>query len=756
MSDPQLTRLTSALADRYRIERELGAGGMATVYLAADLKHDRQVAVKVLRPELSASLGAERFLSEIRTTAKLAHPHILPLHDSGQAEGFLFYVMPFVEGESLRQRLTREGTLPVDEAVRIAREIADALAYAHSHGVIHRDVKPENILLQASHAIVADFGIARAVSAAGSERLTLVGMALGTPSYMSPEQAAGEADVDGRSDLYALASLLYDMLAGEPPFTGPTMESILVQRFTRPAPRITVKRPNVPRGIEAAISTALAREPADRFASVERFAEALDPKSGAGSGESRDRSIAVLPFANMSGEAEAEYFSDGISEEIINALAQLPGLRVAARTSAFSFKGKNTDLRSVGDQLNVSTVLEGSVRKAGNRLRITAQLINVADGYHLWSERFDREHTDIFAIQDEIATAIAAKLEVTLGVRDSGPLVKPPTDNLEAYDLYLKGHALALQRGPSIPRAVECLERAVSLDPEFALAQAELAEALLFASLYGMKRLVDLRERAQEAANRSMMKDPNLPAAHVAQALLAFFVEYDREKATRAWARARELDPFNPETRGMRALYDLCYVHGGFDEGVNEMRAALELDPLNVFGRSQLALLLAWGGRFEEAAAEARQALKLDAEPFYPHWTLLHALILGPKPEEGIAQGVAMLARFGRHPWVMMALALANGRSGRQDAADALYAELAARARTEYVQPGVRGFAALGAGRREDCFRHMREALEVKDPLFTLVALHWPGLGNLAGDPEYLTILKSMGWERPVQGGTPS
>ena len=240
------TRLTAALADRYVIERELGQGGMATVYLARDLKHDRQVAIKVLRPELAATLGSDRFLSEIRTTAKLSHPHILALHDSGVAEGFLFYVMPLVEGETLRARMTREKTLPIGDAVRLAREVADALAYAHAHGVIHRDIKPENILLQSGHAIVADFGIARAVTAAGSERITMTGMAVGTPAYMSPEQAAGERDVDGRSDLYALASVLYEMLAGEPPFTGPSIDAVLVQRFTRPRPGWAPSAPTCP------------------------------------------------------------------------------------------------------------------------------------------------------------------------------------------------------------------------------------------------------------------------------------------------------------------------------------------------------------------------------------------------------------------------------------------------------------------------------------------------------------------------------
>ena len=753
MSD-LVARLTVALADRYRIERELGQGGMATVYLAEDVKHHRKVAVKVLRPEFAAALGPERFLSEIRTTAKLNHPHILPLHDSGEAGGFLFYVMPFIEGESLRDRLVREKHLPVDEAVRLAREVADALAYAHAHDVIHRDIKPENILLQSGHAVVADFGIARAVSAAGAERMTLTGMALGTPAYMSPEQAAGERDVDGRSDLYALASVLYEMLAGEPPFTGTTVDSILVQRFTRPPPKVSAKRPNVPRAIDAALYTAMARAPEDRFATVERFAEVLQTTPGTADSEILDRSIAVLPFANMSGDRDNEYFSDGISEEIINALTQLPRLRVAARTSAFSFKGKNADLRTIGEQLNVSTVLEGSFRKAGGRLRITAQLVNVADGYHLWSERFDRELSDVFAIQDEIATAIARRLEVTLGAGADRPLVKPPTANLEAYDLYLKGHALVLQRGPALLRAVECLEQAVLFDPGFALALAELAEALLLQALYGMTPLQDVRTRAEDATARALAADPQLVGAQIALALFALMAEYNREKSSHAWARAVEIDPAHVEARSLRALYDLCYLRGAFDDAVRESRAALEMDPLSVHARAQLALVLGWG-RSDEAVAEARRGIELDPNAFYPHWALLHALALGPRPEEGVAAGTKMLVKFGRHPWLMMGLSLASGAAGRRETAEALHAELEARARIEYVQPTIRAVAAMGAGRRVELFRLLRAAVEVGDPLFALLAMHWPGFASVRGDPEYTAILRAMGWDQPLADPAP-
>jgi serine/threonine-protein kinase len=724
---------------------------MATVYRARDLKHDRVVAVKVLHEELVRTVGADRFLAEIRTTARLTHPHILPLHDSGEAGGFLFYVMPLVDGESLRDRLVRERRLPVDDAVRVARETADALAYAHAHGVVHRDIKPENILLQSGHALIADFGIARAVAPSGAERITGIGMALGTPAYMSPEQAAGELDVDGRSDLYSLASVLYEMLAGEPPFTGPTVESVIAQRFTRPAPRVTLKRVGVPRAVEAAISTALARAPGDRFATIDRFAAALASKTTRYSDDGGDRSIAVLPFVNMSGDPANDFFSDGVSEEIINALTQLRDLRVAARTSAFSFKGKNVDLRSIGDQLGVGTVLEGSVRQAGNRLRITAQLTNVADGYHLWSERYDREMTDVFAIQDEIANAIAAKLKVALPPHVDGQLVRPATSNVDAYSLYLRGRALELERGPALVTAVECFERAVALDPGYAPAHAALAKSLMLLSMWGMRQPQATHDRAAVASERALELQPGLGAAHVAGALLAFCVHHDRARASRAWERAVELDPADPETAALRAIYDLGYARGALPDAADQVRSALATDPLNVNLRAHLTLMLSWGARHDEAVDEGRRAVQLGPTVFYAHWSLLHAIAFGPSADAGAAAATAMLSAFGRHPWPMMVLALASGAAGRQEVAAAVYAELDARSRTEYVQPTVLAGAALGASRREDVFRHLRNAVEVRDPFFALLALHGPPLASVRDEPEYVAVLREIGWDHPFE-----
>ena len=368
---PISDRLRSALADRYTVEREVGRGGMATVYLAHDLKHDRQVALKVLHPELAASLGPERFLREIKVAARLNHPHIVPLHDSGQAGDLLYYVMPYVDGESLRQRLIREKRLPLDEALEIARDVAAALDYAHRQGVVHRDIKPENVMMHEGEALVTDFGIAKAVTAAANENLTQTGSAVGTPAYMSPEQAAGESELDGRSDVYSLGCMVYEMLSGSAPFTGSTAQAVITKRFTETPPSIRAARANIPEAVDTAVTRSLARVPAERYATAAQFGQALaihgstppghQPTTVVPQAVAAAKSIAVLPFADMSSRRDQEYFCEGMAEEIINALSKIQALQVASRTSAFAFKGKNEDIGEIGRKLKVATVLEGSV-----------------------------------------------------------------------------------------------------------------------------------------------------------------------------------------------------------------------------------------------------------------------------------------------------------------------------------------------------------------------------------------------------------
>src|SRR3989441_660237 len=379
--------LSAALGDRYTIERELGRGGVATGYVARDRRHGREVAVKVLRPDVAAAVGAERFLREIAIAARLTHPHVLPLIDSGQAEGSLYYVMPYVRGETLRQRLAREGRLPLKDALRIARELSAGLDYAHREGFVHRDVKPENVLLADGHAVIADFGIARAIcQACDDENVTEVGLAIGTPEYMSPEQAAGDRELDGRCDMYSLACVIYETLTGDPPFSGVSARAVIAKHLTEPLPPLRARRPDAPAAVEQALARTLAKDPADRFANVAEFVAALEEPPSPGVVPAlvgKTRSIAVLPFVNASADPENEYLSDGITDELINALTKVEGLRIASRTSVFALKGKPQDIRAIGALLGVSAVLEGTVRKSGDRLRITVQLAAADDGRNL-------------------------------------------------------------------------------------------------------------------------------------------------------------------------------------------------------------------------------------------------------------------------------------------------------------------------------------------------------------------------------------
>ncbi len=580
-----LSRLQSALAGRYVVERELGRGGMATVFLAHDVKHDRMVALKVLHPELAASLGPERFLREIKVAARLNHPHILPLHDSGQAGELLYYVMPYVEDESLRHRMNRDKQLPVEDALQIARNVAAALDYAHRHQVVHRDIKPENVMLHEGEALVTDFGIAKAISVAGGETLTQTGIAVGTPAYMSPEQAAGEADPDGRSDVYSLGCMLYEMLAGAPPFTGPTAQAVITRRFTDPVPSLRAARPSVSEAVEQAVTKALARVPGDRFATAAQLAQALTGQTGttppgstaaSHATQSAANSIAVLPFADMSPQRDQEYFCEGMAEEIINALTKIQALRVASRSSAFAFRGQNQDIRKVGEQLGVATVLEGSVRKAGNKLRITAELIKVADGYHVWSERYDRDMEDVFAIQDEIAQNIVRSLRVMLSAEEKRAIEKAPTADIEAYNYYLRGRQFFHQfRRTGIQFARRMFERAMQIDSGYALAHAGAADCCSFLYMYWDASNANL-EGADTYSKKALELAPELAEAHASRGFaVSLSKRYD--EARREFETAIRLDPKLYEAHYLYAR--ACVQEGKLEEAAKHYEDASRTRP---------------------------------------------------------------------------------------------------------------------------------------------------------------------------------
>jgi serine/threonine-protein kinase len=700
-----LEQLIAALADRYVIERELGQGGMAVVYLARDVRHERRVALKVLRPEIGAVLGVERFLAEIKVTANLRHPHLVPLFDSGEAGGLLYYVMPFVEGESLRDRLTRDRQLPLEEALHITREIADALGYAHSLGVVHRDVKPENILLAGGHALVADFGIARAVSAASATRMTESGLAVGTPAYMSPEQATAEPRLDGRSDLYSLACVLYEMLAGEPPYTGPTYHAILARRLTDPMPSLRAARDTVPDHVEGAIRRALARAPADRFATMSGFADALSTKAGT---PPTPRSVAVLPFLNLSADPENEYFADGITEDVIAQLAKIRALKVISRTSVMAFKGRQQPLREIADRLQVATLLEGSVRRAGDRVRIVAQLIDAATDRHLWAETYDRQLTDIFAIQTEVALRIAAALQAELSPDEQARIGREPTSDLRAYQLYLQGrHSFIRYSEEGMRKAIGYFEEAIALDPGYALAHAGVALAYTELGEVGALPPEAAYPGARAAAARALALDPELGDAHCAVAFAKFVYEFDWTGAEQEFQRALELSPSSADTYDLYGR--LCSALGRFDEAITLQQRAQELDPLAHPADVATALLRA--GRYDEALEAAHRAIVLGSAA-RGHSTLGWAYFRKGRIDEGLeALERAVALAPGDTLWLAQ-LGQAHALAGNEERAREILGELEAQSATRYVGPYHMAYVHTGLGQYDRAMDYLEQAFE--------------------------------------------
>ena len=652
--------LEAALADRYRFERVLGRGGFAVVYLAHDLRHDRPVALKVLHDEIAASLGADRFEQEIKLAARLQHPHILGVFDSGSVDGRLWFVMPYIEGESLRDRLNREKQLPVPDALAIAREIADGLHFAHRAGVIHRDIKPENILLAGRHAIVADFGIARAL--AGNTGLTQTGMSVGTPGYMSPEQASGERDLDARSDVYALGCVLYEMLAGEAPHTGPNAQSVIAKTLSAEVRPIHASRPAVSPALDDVIAKALAKVPADRYATAEAFGDALAaaaatmtspvitaqspaarvaPRSrflrspilsvfalgillGGGTlfawrsrhGDAVGRGLAVLPFENV-GAAQDAYFADGITEEVRGKLTSVPGLRVTARTSSNEYKGTKKSLSDVGNELGVEYILTGTVRwetaaDGTRRVRVTPELVSVSTGATKWQEPFDEVMSDVFKVQSGIAEKVATSLGVTLAQDVQQKLNNRPTKNIDAYQEYLLGEketeGMLRTDGLSLGKALPHYERAVALDTTFALAWSRVAS--VYSQNFSVNPSGDLAQKAEEAVTRAMRLGPDNPQVRRAYSRYLRIQKHDFVGALAQLDTALLRDPNNVDLLSMSVGVNALMAR--WDAAVDAAKRASTLDPRNANAADAAARVLHGVRRFPEAEVYAQKALALS------------------------------------------------------------------------------------------------------------------------------------------------
>jgi serine/threonine-protein kinase len=787
-------RLRTALACSFTIERELGQGGMATVYLARDLKNGRQVAIKVLRPELAAAVGSDRFLREIRLVAPLSHPHILPLYDSGEADGILYFVMPYVEGESLRHRLDRGGRLTAAEATRLAAEVAGALEYAHQHGVVHRDIKPENILLQSGQAVVCDFGIAKAIDAASdgdSTRLTSTGIAIGTPFYMSPEQVSGEG-IDGRTDIYSLGCMLFEMLEGVPPYSGNTAAALLVQHSVAPLPPLTASVAGP--ATERIIHRAMAKTPADRFATAGAMRDALLGNSSAptlevsqpsrarkfprsavvavvlaalalggygyrrfGSHLGREQSIAVLNFKNPGDDPAIAPFSAGVSEEITTALDKVPGLHVAARSLLAQFQGEPAQY--IGQKLHVRYVLDGGVRVGGTRRRVSVQLIDVGSGTELWSNEYDRDATDpdVFAVQDSIARAVVSSLRIHLSDSARSSLAIHSTANPRAHDLYLKGRYYWNQRGAgfaaALPKAIDFFSQAIALDSSYAEAFAARAEAYAMVPVFGSAPPAVPFANAKADVIRAFELDSTLANAHTARAMIDVFYDWNWHGAAAEFRRALELDSTDVRAHQFHGI-QLTAI-GQTDSALAELRTAQRLDPTNGIIKTRIGTTLTVAGRYPEAEAAYRQALALDPTNFNARAEL--GTLIGQEGHYDSA--LAMLRAFDDsvHLIIQGGYLLAGplgylyGISGHQPEARRIQRFLESMQKKTYVMPLSHAMVALGLGDTTRALNWIDSAYREHSALVPFLGM--PEFDALRGQPRFDRVVRDIGVILPAAGG---
>jgi serine/threonine protein kinase/Tfp pilus assembly protein PilF len=689
----------SVFADRFEVLETLGRGGMGTVYKVLDRTVDDEIALKILKAEIaSEERTIERFKNELKLARKIIHRNVCRMFDLNQAEGTFFITMEYVPGEDLKNLIRRVGRISPPKAVSLARQIAEGLAEAHRLGVIHRDLKPQNIMVdREGSARIMDFGIARLI---GGPELTEAGLIIGTPETMSPEQAEG-LPADTRSDIYSLGVILYELVTGKVPFQGETALSVAIKHKTESPVDPRRLNEGITVSLSGLILRCLAKDPGSRYQDAGELLAGLlevekemsgtpatlnaEPRSGQPAGEQSVRSVAVLPFKDMSPQRDQDYFCEGLAEELINALTQVHDLKVAARTSSFSFKGKDSDIREIGRSLSVAAVLEGSVQKAGNRLRITAQLISVSDGYHIWSERFDKTMDDVFAVQDEIAMAIVDRLAVKLQKGEKEKITKRHTQNKKAYNLYLKGRYFWNRRykGDMI-KAVRFYQKAISKDPNYALPYVGIADVF---NIFGMWAYIHPRDaytRSKTMLQKALEIDPELSEVYTSLGFMTAGYDWDFEAADRYYEKSIGLNPHNVYAHGWRG--ELLGVSGKTEEAKEELLLAIEDDPLFPLFRALFGIIISMGGEAEKGREHLLKALAMDPGQPMTYLFLGITFLAAPAVPEKAIQYLEKAVGFGL-TFGLGHLGVAYALAGRKQDAEGVLKRLGKIEREKFIPP---------------------------------------------------------------------
>ncbi len=741
--------MVGEVISHYRILGKLGEGGMGVVYKAEDTKLKRTIALKFFTPQMMGTdEDKTRFILEAQAAAALDYPNICTVYEIDEAEGHTFIAMPYVDGQSLEEKVGA-GVLETQEAIDIAIEIAEGLREAHEKGIIHRDIKSANIMITSRGQVkIMDFGLAKL---AGRTRLTKTATIMGTVAYMSPEQASGEATIDNRTDIWSLGVVLYKMLTGNPPFDAPSDAAVIHKIIYEEPEPVSKLRSDIPPALEQSIRKMLQKNPQERYEDAAALLSDLRAiRAGAAPKiETREKpspSIAVLPFVDMSPAKDQEYFCDGISESLINELTQLRDLKVIARTSAFSFKGQSLDIREIGRKLGVGTVLEGSIQKAGNRLRITAQLVKVADGYHLWSERLDREMDDVFAIQDEITLAIVDMLKVKLLGKDKAHFGKRRTVDLDAYNLYLKARYFWGKRtDEGVKKAIEYYERTIEEFPNYAPAYAGLAELYFSLPLYLALPSREMFTKGREAAQKALELDDTLVEAHVSLAMIKALNDWDWQGAEQGLKRAMELNPGNAVGHGIYANFLMATAR--FNKAIDEMQRAIQLDPLHIVFHRNLGMIFMFARKYDRAIEALKKTVEMDPAFTYTHGVLGLAYMGKSMYEEALAElQEEKRLRKGRvgAPFTTEAvIGCLHAITGDKDRAKHVLSDLTERSSQEYTPPFYMACLCFSLGENDQGFQWLEKGYEMRDPFMSQLKVHQL-MDPVRSDPRYIEMLERM------------